>query len=163
MSEPELAQWKTYLEERQNRRSARNIKSIFVIAPDKQSIYPEMLPVYLLPKGSTRVDQLIAYLRETHSPANVLDLRPVLLEAKHDGLVYFPQDTHWNGRGYFAAYRAISRRLQEWFPDLPVQALGTNFDIKRTYNPLGDWGLVARRREFVSMGRFSVERRSISI
>jgi alginate O-acetyltransferase complex protein AlgJ len=147
MNGQQLAHWKSYLEDRQSSRAARNIKTLFVIAPDKQTIYPEMLPAYLSPKGRTRVDQLLAYLRDTHSTANVLDLRPVLLDAKRNGLVFFPQDTHWNGRGYFAAYLAISRRLREWFPDLPVQTLGTNFGIKTIQSGQGDWGEVGLPEE----------------
>jgi alginate O-acetyltransferase complex protein AlgJ len=147
LTDEQLAAWKLYLEARQNRRAALNSKSLFVIAPDKQTVYPEMLPVYLSPRGRTRVDQLVAYLRDTHSPVNIIDLRPVLIEARRQHLVYFPQDSHWNGRGYFAAYREISRRLREWFPDLPVETLGTNFDVKRSQWAGGDWGHVGLPEE----------------
>jgi hypothetical protein len=123
------------------------MKSLFVIAPDKQTIYPEMMPPYLSPNGRTRADQLIAYLHDTHSPANIIDLRPVLTAAKREGLIYFPQDSHWNGRGYFAAYREISRQLRSWFPDLPVQVLGVNFDVKRVAWEGGDWGHVGLPEE----------------
>jgi alginate O-acetyltransferase complex protein AlgJ len=147
LTDEQLAAWKSYLEHKHARRAASGMKSLFVIAPDKQTIYPEMMPPYLSPNGRTRADQLIAYLHDTHSPANIIDLRPVLTAAKREGLIYFPQDSHWNGRGYFAAYREISRQLRSWFPDLPVQVLGVNFDVKRVAWEGGDWGHVGLPEE----------------
>lgn len=146
LTQQQMQNWKVIMEAEQNRRAALNIQSLFVIAPDKESVYPEMLPSYFR-VGRSRVDQLMEYLRETTSNLNVLDLRPVLVAAKQDGVMYFPHDTHWNGRGYFAGYRAISKRLREWFPDLPMQQLGTNFGVKRIPSADGVWGMVGLPEE----------------
>ena len=139
----ELASWKQYLEDRQAALSRRGIRYLFVIAPDKWSIYPEMLPTYLHDRSRPpRMDQLLQYLRAAKSPVEILDLRDCLLGAKKDGRLYFQQDTHWNGRGYFVAYREICRRLQKWFPEIEPQALGKDYEIKPMDWAGGDWGEV---------------------
>jgi hypothetical protein len=142
LSPLQLQRWKTWLEARTQFAASRHAKYLFVIAPDKPSIYPEMLPDGIgKHPGITMYDQVVAYLRETKSPVEVLDLRPVLLQAKSAGLVYFPQDTHWNGRGYFAVYEEMCRTLQKWFPNIgPPQRLGTDYAIRRA-DWGGDWNL----------------------
>ncbi|MBV9758906.1 MAG: hypothetical protein JO047_17810 [Alphaproteobacteria bacterium] len=109
-SPAELEQWTARLAERERWFAAHGIAYLFVVAPDKQTIYPEYMPRYLRSDaGTTRLDQLSAQLA---GDARWFDLRPTLREAKAGSLVYFRTDTHWNGRGAYAAYRAIMERLR---------------------------------------------------
>ena len=79
----------------------KGCKFLFVIAPDKETIYPEQLPDAIRRAlRRDRLGQLLAHLRAAGSPVNVLPLHDALRAAKSEGLVYFPQDTHWNGRGF---------------------------------------------------------------
>ncbi|MBI3845669.1 MAG: hypothetical protein HY292_13620 [Planctomycetes bacterium] len=119
-SADDLDQWRRVLERRQDWLADRGCRYLFVIAPNKSTIYPEMLPGTVRRVGpQSRFDQLVAYLRE-RSRVPVLDLRPALVEAKAaaDGPIYHPTDTHWNERGAFAGYRQIATALHEWLPSV---------------------------------------------
>jgi alginate O-acetyltransferase complex protein AlgJ len=151
----ELSSWKNYLERRRSVVQAAGAKYLFVVAPDKPAIYPEELPDWIREKlsAATRLDQLLEYLRANKSPVEVLDLRPALRAAKSEGLVYFPQDTHWNGRGYYYAYRAILDSLGTSFPGLKAQELGNDLKIVTKQWGGGDWlmlGLVYENLNYPS-------------
>ena len=78
-----------------------------VIAPNKQSIYPEMLR-----EGGThlksRLDDLLARLTPD-ARSIFVDSRSELRTAKsqHGVPVYHPTDSHWNDLGAFIAYQKI--------------------------------------------------------
>lgn len=121
----DLAKWKSYLENRQQWLAARGIKYLFVVPPDKDSIYPELLPYTSRPPPQELpVDQLIRYLKETHSTVEVLSLREPLLAAKKQEreFLYFKQDGHWNNLGGFYGYQAIIQYLVKWFPALKAKS-----------------------------------------
>jgi len=110
----ELEVWRETLTRRRAFLARRGIPFLFVIAPDKQMIYPEYMPDSLRRmRQEYRADQLIAYLRETMPDFEVLDLRPALFEAKKAGgePLYDRYDTHWNDRGGLVAYQTIIRAI----------------------------------------------------
>lgn len=116
----ELDTWRQVLEARRTWLASQGIPYLFVIAPDKQMIYPELMPASLhRMRADYRADQLIAYLG-AHSDFPVLDLRPAVLAAKarEREPLYHRYDTHWNDRGGLVGYQAIVRGLQRWFPDM---------------------------------------------
>lgn len=119
----ELEVWRDTLQRRRAFLSARGIAFIFVIAPDKQMIYPEYMPDALHRlRTDYRADQLIAYMRETTPDFGIVDLRPDVLAAKRRELLYHHYDTHWNDRGALAGYQAIARALAKRFPAIvPLQ------------------------------------------
>lgn len=124
-TQEELRTWKARLEERRDWLAARGIAYVFLIAPDKHSIYPEHLPARLQGRDRPgRQDQLLAYLR-AESDVWTIDLRPALLAAKHafDRPVYHKTDTHWNGLGAYVAYRAMVEELQAEFPRMAPKPL----------------------------------------
>jgi len=93
---------------------------MFVMAPNKQSVYPEYLPSFIRYAGGTTIaDKLITLLR-ARPVAPFLDLRPALRDAKKITPIYFRTDTHWNERGAFFAYQRVIGKLREWYPDLPM-------------------------------------------
>ncbi len=117
MTTAELDAWKDALEQRQRWLDERGIRYLFVIAPNKATIYPEMLPDHIQRgRGKSRMDQLLDYLRG-HSTVDFIDLRPALLQAKTSGLIYHPLDSHWTDRGAFIAYQEICKRVCGWFAD----------------------------------------------
>src|SRR5580704_6432935 len=82
-SESDLNAWQALLERRDKYFRDRGIALVVVIPPDKQTIYPEYMPdEFAHPPRPSRLDQLIARLKERHSPVHLVDLRPALLEAK---------------------------------------------------------------------------------
>jgi hypothetical protein len=117
-----LQAWQTLLEQRRDWLAARGIKYLLVIPPDKQTIYPEELPAWLVNavpiNRETKLDQLVKYMRE-HSTVEILDLRQTLLAAKATAPTYLQNDTHWNLFGGFVGSQAVIKSLQKQFPDLP--------------------------------------------
>jgi alginate O-acetyltransferase complex protein AlgJ len=113
LSDAELKRWKIALEAKQKWLSELGIDYLFVIAPDKHSIYPEFMPErFKVEQADLPSDQLIKYLRY-HSSVEVLDLRPALLVAKSKKPTYFKTDTHWNSFGGWVAYHEIIKRLSK--------------------------------------------------
>ncbi len=116
--EEELEGWKQTLERRRAWLAARGIHYYFVVAPDKQTIYPEMLPAALRERrGPSRLDQLEAYL-QAHSDFRILDLRQPLLRAKDRDRLFCRTDSHWNERGAYLGYRSLMEAVSESFPGL---------------------------------------------
>ena len=113
-----LEQWRAILERRQQWCAARGIVYLVVFAPSKHSIYPEEMPDFYtrLPQPS-RLPQLVEYLKEHHSPVQVLDLTEALLDAKSGGVrLYQKTDTHWNDRGAWIGYQAVMAEVRKQVP-----------------------------------------------
>ena len=105
-----LDRWEALFTDAERWLAARDITFLVVIAPNKSSIYEDKLPAGVARAGPhTRTDQLVARLRR--GPVDVLDLRDTLRAARRRVQVYHKRDTHWNGHGALAAYRAVTARL----------------------------------------------------
>jgi alginate O-acetyltransferase complex protein AlgJ len=116
-TEADLDAWQTLLEKRRKWFTDHGIAFIVVIPPDKQTIYPEFLPDrFAKPPTPSRLDQLISRLGRTHSPVQILDLRPALFEAKRHRQIYLKTDSHWNDYGAYTAYRVILDAIQRALP-----------------------------------------------
>ncbi|HEX5704358.1 MAG TPA: hypothetical protein VFX97_14235 [Pyrinomonadaceae bacterium] len=113
----QLDRWRQLLEGRRDWLARRGIRYLFVVCPNKESVYPEYLPSTFRRKNETRLDQLLAYLRK-NSDLKILDLRPALHEAKTRRPVFYKVDSHWNSAGGFVGYQAIINELRKSFPDL---------------------------------------------
>lgn len=117
-SPEQLARWQQVLEGRRDWLAERGIPYLFVIAPDKQTIYPEYLPRGMSCNPATlRHDQLLEHLR-AHSDLAILDLRGPLKEARASERIYYRTDSHWNKRGAYVAYQQIVSALKNRFPQL---------------------------------------------
>ncbi|MGD0768018.1 MAG: hypothetical protein ABSB42_07465 [Tepidisphaeraceae bacterium] len=104
----QLDDWQQVLEHRYWFCANHGIRFLVLIPPDKQSVYREFMPEQFSALGpQSRLDQLIERLRVTHSPVDLLDLRPTLIQAKKYHRVYFKTDTHWNDYGAFACYPVV--------------------------------------------------------
>jgi len=96
----------------------KGIKFLVVIPPNKNTIYPEYVPDEIPVKTApSRYDQLVEYMQQ-HGKTQIIDLRPVLLEARKTRVVYFAKDTHWNDYGAVIAYQQIIQALHADFPIL---------------------------------------------
>jgi hypothetical protein len=105
------------LEERRDWLAARGIKYVYVIVPNKESIYPEFLPEWLKPSGTTKVDQFVNYMH-LHSTVAVLDLRPGLRQARQRDAIYYKTDSHWNLMGALVAGEEIISQQSRQIPGL---------------------------------------------
>jgi hypothetical protein len=134
LDQERLAAWTDMLGARRRMLEDRSIFYLLVIAPNKAVIYPEKLPEHICSRGGkTRMDQLVEHIGRTGA-AEVLDVREALIQAKDQGLLYFPQDTHWNDRGALVVYRQI------------FKSLGSRFDNVRPWS-IKDFRIVTARRE----------------
>ena len=116
-SDADLVAWQELLERRRKWFTDHGYPFIVVIAPDKQTIYPEYLPdQFARTSTPSRLDQLISHLKQTHSPVQILDLRPALLEAKKHQQVYLKTDSHWNDYGAFIVYRVLLDAIGQALP-----------------------------------------------
>jgi alginate O-acetyltransferase complex protein AlgJ len=125
------------LEQRQADLAAMGVRYLFVIPPNKHTVYPEYLPLSLaLRDYGQRLDSFVRHMR-AHSSVPVVDLRADMIRAKGDesfARLYLRNDSHWNSHGGFVAYQVIARRLKEWFPVLPI-AQRSDFDISARERP----------------------------
>jgi alginate O-acetyltransferase complex protein AlgJ len=127
-TEKELQNWQKLLEARRDWLARRGGKYIFVVAPNKETIYPEFLPKWVVRSGHAgKLDEFLAYMRQ-HSTVPVLDLRPDLIAAKSQRPTYYKTDTHWNNFGAFVAYQRLLHALQEQIPELKPLGLDC-FDL----------------------------------
>lgn len=120
----DLDAWVDALKTRQSRLAAAGVRYLYVVAPDKESVYPEFLPDSVRPIGPTRLDAWLARLAQDAPQVEVLDLRGALIAHKRDDRdgdwLYNPYGTHWSGRGALVAVRAMLGRLR---------AMGLGFDV----------------------------------
>ena len=91
-----------------------------MLCPNKNVIYPELMPDGMEMGSSRRFDQVINYLKE-NTTVKVIDVRDSLYAAKEahpDEVLYYPYDTHWNNHGGFAAYQAAMDVMRKDFPSI---------------------------------------------
>lgn len=98
-------------------------KTVFVIVPEKETIYPEYLPrVYEeRPNPQSRYDQWWT-ICQSDPDLTCVDLRPALRAMKKDGLIFYRADSHWNSAGAYAGYREFMKTVGNWFPVTPSTA-----------------------------------------
>jgi hypothetical protein len=113
-SAAELDNWAEQLEARRAWLARRGAHFLFLITPDKQSVYPDDVQERYGPLTTSPVDQLIERLRG--SRVVVLDLRARERAARADGPVFLLTDSHWNDHGAYVGYAAVVERLQDWYP-----------------------------------------------
>lgn len=120
-----------YFEEFKNKLEKKNaylaslgISYVFVVAPDKWTVYPEYLPNgYHNESGISSSDMLLQYIKK-NSNVNILDLRQKIKNKKEEGqYLYYKGDTHWNEMGGYLAYYEISSFLKKNNEKIKVREL----------------------------------------
>ena len=83
---------------------------VFAVAPNKNSIYPEMMPgIYGSAGKSSLLDRVNAAVSE--AGVTVCDLKKALTAAKNEGQLYYKGDSHWNLLGSSVAYEALCKAI----------------------------------------------------
>jgi hypothetical protein len=134
LRENTIERWAQELEARRAYLERRGIKYLFVIAPNKETVVPELVPGRFTRVAPTPLDRLLWYLAINHSKVDVLDLRGPLQAGKAEGPVFFRTDTHWNDHGSYVTYTALMNRLRPWLPTLRPRPK-TSF-MRRTGRPV---------------------------
>jgi len=114
----ELERYQKILEARRDWLAERGIPYLFVILPNKDTVYPEFMPpAYTKVRPRSRCDQLVEHMK-AHSTVRIVDVREDLRRAKEREVLFDLTDTHWNARGAFIAYGRIVEALSAWFPEM---------------------------------------------
>ena len=97
--------------------NANNLKYLFVICPNKHSVYPENYP-YNRPDGKTRFFQIDSVFRSL----GVVYVNPydtlIYLKNKENLPLYYETDSHWNPIGAYYAAQMIKTAIEKLFPDI---------------------------------------------
>jgi hypothetical protein len=101
--------------------SDRNVKFIYFLAPDKKSVYKEFFPRTINVFGKkSQATLLIDELKRRGIPF----IHPIeeFLEAKKHQQIYNKKYDagHWNEHGAFIGHSMITKRLQEYFPNIKL-------------------------------------------
>lgn len=106
------------LERRREWLAARGIRYLVVVAPNKNTVYPEKLPDALRPTDPEgHLAQFVRYIKD-YTKVDIVDVTPALEEHKKREQVFYVTDSHWNAHGAFAAYREIMRHIVKDFPQI---------------------------------------------
>jgi|GEM_PF-1994091 hypothetical protein len=91
------------------------IEFVFLVCPNKQSIYPEKLPDVYKQYGPNHYDQLM------EADTTLINLKKVLLSKKKNipFPLYYSADSHWNWLGGFLGSAEISKVLHHTFSFIP--------------------------------------------
>jgi len=111
VSDDGIAAWWNALKDRHDKLAAVGIRYVFLVAPNKQSIYPELMPRGVVQGAETDLDRLLAFAAANGHPDWLIDVRPALRAAKGGLNLYHPVDMHWNDFGAYIAYRELARAL----------------------------------------------------
>ncbi len=148
MTDSEIKETADFLKEAQDFCQSRGVKFLFTVAPNKNSLYPEVMPYYYIEgKEESNADRLKTALSERG--VNYLDLFEVF--EKEDGVLYHKLDSHWDNRGAALAYENIMKALGLEYTDYSqieyseeynfdgdlyamVHPLGTEKDKNRLYS-----------------------------
>lgn len=127
-----------------------------VIAPDKEGVYPELLPAGMTPAVRRPVHEILAEAERLGAP--VFYPLDRLFEAKRLGQPYYQTDTHWNQFGAHAAYALIVEELAARGIDVPMVAADDVRWIPE--ETLGDLGRKLRPQRGGSSVRAELKRHS---
>jgi hypothetical protein len=129
LSQDKLATFIKRLEFKSDLMKKLGIEYIFVIAPNKETIYGEFLPDYLTKIGKITIyDQLVEQVNK--SKVTLIDLRPALFKNKPNQQLYYQSDTHWNYFGANIAQYEIAKVIADKFPGKIMPQMTEQFNAE---------------------------------
>ena len=120
----DLQAWVKDLEARRAFLESHGIKFVVVFAPEKGTMYPELMPAgWHRRLGMTRLQQIQNYLK-ARTKIDFVDAESLLGYEKLQGQkIYHSNDTHWNQRSAFLVCQEILKHVHGYFPQVaPVPA-----------------------------------------
>lgn len=118
MNDEEIDSWKKNIQNAADWCENHGIKTVFLICPNKHSVYSEYYP-FPRPKGGfTRADQFVKILNELG--VEYVFPRDVLIQEKknYNYPLYFETGTHWNQQGALITAELIENIIEKDFPEL---------------------------------------------
>lgn len=115
----------------------QNIPCVFLICPNKHSIYEEFYPLDR-PAGITRGDQICGIFEKIG--ARHLFPRDFLISKKseYNFPLYYETDSHWNPQGAYLASTLLKKEIESIFPNVkfPDIEYETSIEYSVTYGDL---------------------------
>ena len=117
----------------------QGIAYYLVFTPEKQTVYPELMPDSIVPMNKvSKFEQIIGYLRK-YSSVKIIDVRDDLFVERGKHILFRRIDTHWNQYGAFISSVAILRVIANDFPVIKTLIPSVNdFVIKSEVVSRGD-------------------------
>lgn len=135
--------WGRLLRARRDWCEARQARFLALVAPDKQSIYPECLPERIRKRGDNRVLDHVLESCRAEPAVRFVDPRRALRAGKAERAVYLRADTHWAPYGAWLCYRELAAAMRSAVPSLSPL---TDSDLIPEMRPMGCcdlWWLLA--------------------
>lgn len=129
----ELEQWALTLQAIHDILETKEIGYIFVIAPNKTTIYGENMPDWMTKVGTESIhDKFVSYM-DANTAVNILDLRKSLFEGKEKFRLYNKTDSHWNSYGANIAQFALATSVAGILGEKVIPKLweGSKFHVRR--------------------------------
>lgn len=105
------------LSARHARLAARGVTYLLVVPPNKQTVYPEKVPLRRRGAVTTQLDHFAAAVPPSFP---FLDLRAAFARGRERRELYYRTDTHWNKYGAFLGFQEVLLRLAELRPGVPT-------------------------------------------
>ena len=87
------------------------VKFIFTIAPNKNSVYPEYMPSRYVPADDTGNYEKLSEIFDENFP--YCNMKEVILSADANIPLYHKKDTHWNNLGAYSGHIALMNMLEK--------------------------------------------------
>lgn len=116
----------------------RGIKYLFLMPPNKHTIYTEQLPDWLCDAKEMPYFRELAFYLKEKARVDIVDPYGPLNRAKQKYQVYYKSDTHWNNMGGFVGYQEMMMFIHTWFPHVEGLELS---DFNVTYEQKEDGDL----------------------
>jgi len=123
--------WSQHLVKNFGEYKKQGVPGIFLLGPNKSSVYGEYLPDFIHPTKRRYSMSTLEKISRAEIP--VCDPTSALLAAKSQGFLYWKADTHWNLLGASIAFQAFLRQLRNSFgydlqlPSFTIQPSDENF------------------------------------
>lgn len=96
-------------------------KIVLIVGTNKSNIYPEYLPVELVPSTKKYSSFFLNRLKDVPNLTVYNPMDDLLRLKKNEGILYWMTNTHWNNKGAFLAYSGFSKRLGLPVPEVEFQ------------------------------------------
>jgi alginate O-acetyltransferase complex protein AlgJ len=117
-NDKELDEWILSYREKRRWLESNGIRYLFVVPPNKTSIYSEFVgEPWIHNQGMTRITQIKSRLSESDKEV-FLDLIPFLRKEKNTDMLFYKSDTHWTPNGAYFGYLAIAGKIESLLPGI---------------------------------------------
>ena len=110
MEQEQMAYYLGLMVQLQKLCSERDIQLQFIILPNKEQVYSEYMPSYVIEDSYRRTERFVDYVRE-HSDVPIIYPLSELRQAAADWQTYHQYDTHWNHAGSYIGTQALYKAL----------------------------------------------------